>query len=110
MEFITIEEAKTVIDNLSAKDQSNESMTNKRAKILNAILDGYNLIGKEGSYNSKDKLYSLEEIAYLLGTSRQYIKSVEKKTIAKIENNMDSELSLDFASIFATSWASEIED
>lgn len=110
MEFITIEEAKTVIDNLSAKDQSNQSTTNKRAKILNLILNNYHLIGNEGSYNSKDKFYSLAEIAYLLGTSRQYIKSVEKKAVAKIIAGMDADMALDFNAIFATEWASETED
>lgn len=102
MNVMTLEEAKMVIDSLVKKDTSKSCESEKRAKVLNKILEGYIIQSRDGSYNTK-KLYSLDEIGYLLGTTMQYAKLIEKKAVAKIQKgmNVDEDSACDFVALFS---------
>lgn len=83
IENMTIEEAKMIIDKFAARDTSNDCESEKRAKVLNTILKGYNIKSKDGSHNISH-MYSLDAIGYLLGTSMQYVRLVEQNAVKKL--------------------------
>lgn len=83
---MTLEEAKMVIDRISARDMSKDTESEKRARVLNTILKGYHIQSRDGSYNT-NHMYSLDEIGYLLGTSMQYVRLVEQKALTKIQDH-----------------------
>lgn len=88
MESISLKEAKLMIDQLVVNDISSVSESEKRAKVLNKILHFYTITPSNGSYNI-DQMYSLEDIGYLLGTSKQYVRAVENKVKEKLSKALN---------------------
>lgn len=85
---MTIQEAKTIIDKLSSRDDSNKSNSEKRAKVLNSILKGYHIQIVEGVNPTS---YTLEDIGYLLNTSKQYVTTIESKALNKLTKKVNYE-------------------
>lgn len=106
MEDITLQEAKHLIDIFSAKDTSKDSKSEKRAKVLNLLLNNYNILKMD--CNNADRLHSFEEIGCLLDVSKQYVKNIEESAVSKINKyyNTHEDEACDFQSVFAGNEAS----